>query len=290
MTSTMSRPLTDSERATLDQYWRAANYLSVGQIYLMANPLLTEPLRPEHIKPRLLGHWGTTPGLNFLWSHLNRAIVTHGLNMMYVIGPGHGGPAALANTWLDGSYSEVYPSIRRTSPGWASCSASSRSPAGCPATSPRRRRAPSTRAASWAIRCRTRYGAAFDNPDLIVACVVGDGEAETGPLATSWHCRQVPEPGPGRRGPADPAPERLEDRQPDGAGPDPGTPSWTRCCAVTATSRCSWPAHDPRRHAPGAGRRAGRRDRGDPGHPGRAHRSGDRPPAGGRWPRADAGR
>ena len=107
MTSTMSRPLTDSEQTTLDRYWRAANYLSACQIYLLANPLLTEPLKPDHIKPRLLGHWGTTPGLNFVWTHLNRAISQRDQDMLLVIGPGHGGPAALANTWLEGSYSEV---------------------------------------------------------------------------------------------------------------------------------------------------------------------------------------
>ena len=156
MTVTSRPELTSDQLQALDGYWRAANYLSVGQIYLMANPMLTEPLRPEHIKPRLLGHWGTTPGLNFLWSHLNRAIVTHGLDMMYVIGPGHGGPAAIANTWLDGSYSDIYPSIPRDLTGMGGCSASSRSRAGCPATSPRRRPAPSTRAASWATRCPTR--------------------------------------------------------------------------------------------------------------------------------------
>ena len=113
MTLTRQQPLTDADIATLDAYWRAANYLSAGQIYLMGNPLLTEPLQPGHIKPRLLGHWGTSPGLNFIWAHLNRVITVHDQPMMYVIGPGHGGPAALANSWLEGSYSEVYPSVSR---------------------------------------------------------------------------------------------------------------------------------------------------------------------------------
>ena len=152
MTVTATPELTTDQLQALDGYWRAANYLSVGQIYLMENPLLTEPLQPSQIKPRLLGHWGTTTGLNFLWSHLNRAIVTHALNMMYVIGPGHGGPAAIAGTWLDGSYTDIYPSITQDAAGMAGCSGSSRSRAGCPATWPRRRRAPSTRAASWATR------------------------------------------------------------------------------------------------------------------------------------------
>jgi xylulose-5-phosphate/fructose-6-phosphate phosphoketolase len=119
MTITERQALTADEAATLDRYWRAANYLSAGQIYLMDNPLLAEPLRPEHIKPRLLGHWGTSPGLNFIWAHLNRVITRTGARMMYVIGPGHGGPAALANTWLDGTYSEVYPSIGRDTAGMA---------------------------------------------------------------------------------------------------------------------------------------------------------------------------
>ena len=114
---TQADSLTGADTQTLDRYWRAANYLSVGQIYLMANPLLAEPLRPEHIKPRLLGHWGTTPGLNFIWAHLNRAIQAHDAEMMIVVGPGHGGPAALANSWLEGSYSEVYPSVKRDTGG-----------------------------------------------------------------------------------------------------------------------------------------------------------------------------
>jgi len=117
MTTTERGPLTGQQVQTLDAYWRAANYLSVGQIYLMANPLLTEPLRQEHIKPRLLGHWGTSPGLNFIWAHLSRAITVHDAEMMIVIGPGHGGPAALANTWLEGSYSEVYPSVPQNAAG-----------------------------------------------------------------------------------------------------------------------------------------------------------------------------
>src|SRR6266699_2794622 len=134
-------PLGDAELRGIDAYWRAANYLSVGQIYLLANPLLTEPLRPEHIKPRLLGHWGTTPGLNFVYVHMNRAIRLRDLDAMYVIGPGHGGPGLVANAWRRGRA--------------AGCSGSSPFPAGCRATSPRRRPAPSTRAVSWATRSRT---------------------------------------------------------------------------------------------------------------------------------------
>src|SRR5215469_18460638 len=119
MTTTEQGPLTRAQVDTIDAYWRAANYLSAGQIYLMANPLLTQPLAPEHIKPRLLGHWGTSPGLNFVWAHLSRLIAVQGCEMMIVIGPGHGGPSALANTWLEGSYSEIYPSVPRNAAGMA---------------------------------------------------------------------------------------------------------------------------------------------------------------------------
>jgi xylulose-5-phosphate/fructose-6-phosphate phosphoketolase len=172
---------------TLDRYWRAANYLAACQIYLLDNPLLTEPLRPEHIKPRLLGHWGTTPGLNFIWAHLNRAIVAHGAPMMIVVGPGHGGPAALANTWLEGTYSEVYPSVSRDAAGMRQLFRQFSFPGGVPSHV-----APETpgsihEGGELGYSLSHAHGAAFDNPDLIVACVVGDGEAETGPLATGWH-------------------------------------------------------------------------------------------------------
>ncbi len=186
--------LTETDVATLDRYWRAANYLSVGQIYLMTNPLLTEPLRPEHIKPRLLGHWGTSPGLNFIWAHLNRAITVHDQAMMYVIGPGHGGPAALANTWLEGSYSEVYPSVPRDGAGMHRLFRQFSFPGGVPSHV-----APETpgsihEGGELGYSLSHAHGAAFDNPDLIVACIVGDGEAETGPLATSWHAHRFLNP------------------------------------------------------------------------------------------------
>ena len=194
MTVTSRPGLTHDQLQALDGYWRAANYLSVGQIYLMANPMLTEPLRPEHIKPRLLGHWGTTPGLNFLWTHLNRAIVTHGLDMMYVIGPGHGGPAAIANTWLDGSYSDIYPSIPQDLAGMERLFHQFSFPGGVPSHV-----APETpgsihEGGELGYSLSHAHGAAFDNPGLIVACVVGDGEAETGPLATSWHSGKFLDP------------------------------------------------------------------------------------------------
>jgi xylulose-5-phosphate/fructose-6-phosphate phosphoketolase len=194
MTVIATPELTTDQLQALDGYWRAANYLSVGQIYLMENPLLTEPLQPSQIKPRLLGHWGTTTGLNFLWSHLNRAIVTHDLNMMYVIGPGHGGPAAIAGAWLDGSYTDIYPSISQDAAGMARLFKQFSFPGGVPSHV-----APETpgsihEGGELGYSLAHAHGAAFDNPDLIVACIVGDGEAETGPLATSWHCGKFLDP------------------------------------------------------------------------------------------------
>ena len=163
------------ELRRLDAYWRAANYLSVGQIYLLANPLLREPLRLEHVKPRLLGHWGTTPGLNFVYAHLNRLIRTRDLSVLYVTGPGHGGPGLVANTYLEGTYSEVYPHIGRDEEGLRRLFRQFSFPGGIPSHV-----APETPGS-------IHEGGAFDNPDLLVCCVVGDGEAETGPLAASWH-------------------------------------------------------------------------------------------------------
>jgi xylulose-5-phosphate/fructose-6-phosphate phosphoketolase len=193
-TPTQPRALSEAEARTLDGYWRAANYLAVGQIYLMGNPLLAEPLRPEHIKPRLLGHWGTSPGLNFIWAHLNRVISVHDQPMMCVIGPGHGGPAALANCWLEGSYSEVYPSVPRDGAGMARLFRQFSFPGGVPSHV-----APETpgsihEGGELGYSLSHAHGAAFDNPGLIVACVVGDGEAETGPLATSWHAHRFLNP------------------------------------------------------------------------------------------------
>jgi xylulose-5-phosphate/fructose-6-phosphate phosphoketolase len=175
------------ELALLDAYWRAANYLSVGQIYLLSNPLLREPLQPQHIKPRLLGHWGTTPGLNLLYAHLNRAIRERDLSAIFVTGPGHGGPGLVANTYLEGTYSEVYPGISQDEEGLARLFRQFSFPGGIPSHV-----APETpgsihEGGELGYALSHAFGAAFDNPDLLVACVVGDGEAETGPLATSWH-------------------------------------------------------------------------------------------------------
>ncbi|MCW2640153.1 MAG: Fructose-6-phosphate phosphoketolase [Dactylosporangium sp.] len=149
-------PLSANELDRIDAYWRAANYLSVGQIYLMDNPLLREPLRPEHVKPRLLGHWGTTPGLNLLYAHLNRIIAARRREMIYVTGPGHGGPGLVANTWLEGTYSEIYPSVGKDETGMRRLFKQFSFPAACPVTSPRRRPVRSTKAASWATPSPTR--------------------------------------------------------------------------------------------------------------------------------------
>jgi xylulose-5-phosphate/fructose-6-phosphate phosphoketolase len=183
----MANALSDKERTLIDAYWRAANYLSVGQIYLYDNPLLKQPLSKEHIKPRLLGHWGTTPGLNFLYVHLNRIIRRYDLDMIYVAGPGHGGPALVANAYLEGTYSEVYPNIAADEAGMKRLFTQFSFPGGIPSHV-----APETpgsihEGGELGYALSHAYGAAFDNPDLIVACVVGDGEAETGPMATSWH-------------------------------------------------------------------------------------------------------
>ncbi len=180
-------PLSAEELRKMHAYWRAANYLSVGQIYLMGNPLLKEPLQLKHIKPRLLGHWGTTSGQNFLYVHLNRVIKLYDLNMLYISGPGHGGPALVANAYLEGTYSEVYPNIDQDEAGLKRLFTQFSFPGGIPSHV-----APETpgsihEGGELGYALSHAFGAAFDNPDLIVACVIGDGEAETGPLATGWH-------------------------------------------------------------------------------------------------------
>jgi xylulose-5-phosphate/fructose-6-phosphate phosphoketolase len=183
----MNQPLSADLLQRMDAYWRAANYLSVGQIYLYANPLLREPLAREHVKPRLLGHWGTTPGQNFIYVHLNRLIKQHDLDMIYICGPGHGGPAVVANTYLEGSYTELYPEITQDEEGMRRLFKQFSFPGGIPSHA-----APETpgsihEGGELGYSLAHAYGAAFDNPSLIIACVVGDGEAETGPLATGWH-------------------------------------------------------------------------------------------------------
>jgi xylulose-5-phosphate/fructose-6-phosphate phosphoketolase len=188
------RPLDPEQLNRLDAWWRAANYLSVGQIYLMGNPLLREPLKPEHVKPRLLGHWGTTPGLNFLYAHLNRAITARRQPMLYITGPGHGGPGLVASAYLEGTYTEVYPDISLDEEGMRKLFTQFSFPGGIPSHV-----APETpgsihEGGELGYALSHAYGAAFDNPDLVVAAVVGDGEAETGPLATSWHSTKFVDP------------------------------------------------------------------------------------------------
>ncbi|MGW1467116.1 phosphoketolase family protein [Streptomyces sp. NPDC002308] len=200
MTSTAGQPapsstaLDDDELAALDAHWRAANYLAAGQIYLMANPLLEQPLAREHIKPRLLGHWGTSPGLNLVHTHLNRVIRARSRPTLCIWGPGHGGPAVLANSWLEGSYSETYPDVSRDAEGMGALFKQFSFPGGVPSHV-----APETpgsihEGGELGYALTHAYGAAFDHPDLLVACVIGDGEAETGPLAASWHSNKFLDP------------------------------------------------------------------------------------------------
>jgi len=180
-------PLSAKELELIDAYWRAANYLSVGQIYLLANPLLKEPLLPEHVKPRLLGHFGTTPGLNFIYVHMNRAICQRDLSAIYITGPGHGGPGLVANTYLEGSYSGLYPHVSQDEEGMAALFRQFSFPGGIPSHVAPEVPGSIHEGGEFGYSVAHAYGAAFDNPDLVVTCVVGDGEAETGPLATSWH-------------------------------------------------------------------------------------------------------
>jgi xylulose-5-phosphate/fructose-6-phosphate phosphoketolase len=191
---TAGQPLSTEELRKMQAYWRAANYLSVGQIYLYANPLLREPLKLEHIKPRLLGHWGTTPGLNFIYLHFNRLIKKYHLNVVYIAGPGHGGPGVVANTFLEGTYSEIYPEISQTEEGLRKLFKQFSFPGGIPSHV-----APETpgsihEGGELGYSIAHAYGAAFDNPDLLLCCVVGDGESETGPLAASWHSNKFLNP------------------------------------------------------------------------------------------------
>ncbi|MCE0490703.1 phosphoketolase family protein [Pantoea sp. Mb-10] len=183
----MANAMAIEEFTLLDRYWRAANYLSVGQIYLMENPLLREPLKAEHIKPRLLGHWGTTPGLNFIYAHLNRIIRQRKVDLLYVCGPGHGGPGMVANAWLEGSYSEIYPHVSEDEAGMQRLFKQFSFPGGIPSHAAPETPGSINEGGELGYSLAHAFGAVFDNPDLIVPCVIGDGEAETGPLAASWH-------------------------------------------------------------------------------------------------------
>jgi len=187
-------PLSEADLQAIHAYWRAANYLSVGQIYLLDNPLLREPLTRGHVKPRLLGHWGTTPGINFIYAHLNRIIKQYDLDMMYIAGPGHGGPALVANSYLEGSYSEFYPNISQDLDGMRRLFKQFSFPGGVGSHATAETPGSIHEGGELGYALSHAYGAAFDNPELIVACIVGDGEAETGPLATSWHSNKFLNP------------------------------------------------------------------------------------------------
>jgi len=187
-------PLSADDLARIDSWWRAANYLSAAQIYLLANPLLREPLRLEHVKPRLLGHWGTCPGLNFVYAHLNRAILARDLDVLYVCGPGHGGPAMVANTYLEGTYTERYPHVGRDIDGLAELVRQFSFPGGIPSHAAPETPGSINEGGELGYSLAHAYGAAFDNPDLVVCCVVGDGEAETGALAAAWHSNKFLNP------------------------------------------------------------------------------------------------
>ena len=190
----MTSPLSPELLRKMHAYWRAANYLSVGQIYLRDNPMLREKLTLAHVKPRLLGHWGTTPGLNFIYVHLNRVIKAMDLDMIFVTGPGHGGPGVVANTYLEGTYSELYPAVSQDEGGLKRLVTQFSYPGGIPSHVAAEVPGSINEGGELGYSLMHAYGAAFDNPDLVVACVVGDGEAETGALATSWHSNKFLNP------------------------------------------------------------------------------------------------
>ncbi len=198
----------------MDGYWRAANYLSVGQIYLCSNPLLRRPLALADVKHMLLGHWGTTPGQNFIYVHLNRVIKKYDIDMIYVSGPGHGGPAVVGNTYLEGTYSEIYPNISQDEAGLQKLFKQFSFPGGIPSHASPECPGSIHEGGELGYSLSHSFGAVFDNPDVVVACVIGDGEAETGPLATAWHSNKFLDPMTDGAVSADSAPERLQDQQP----------------------------------------------------------------------------
>ena len=214
----MPETLDAEELKKIDAYWRAANYLSVGQIYLMDNPLLREPLRKEQIKPRLLGHWGTTPGLNFIYAHMNRVIKEFDLNAIYVCGPGHGGPGMVANTYLEGTYSEIYPAIAQSEDGMRLLFKQFSFPGGIPSHASPETPGSINEGGELGYSILHAYGAVFDNPDLLACCVVGDGRSRAGPPATELALEQIPQSRARWRRPAHPASQRLQDRRPHRTG------------------------------------------------------------------------
>src|SRR5277367_1059471 len=189
-----NQPLSPDDVRRIDAYWRAANYLSVGQIYLLKNPLLREPLKIEHVKPRLLGHWGTTPGLNFIYAHFNRIIKKYDLNVINITGPGHGGPGIVATAYLEGTYTEFYPDIQQNEEGMRKLFKQFSFPGGIPSHAAPETPGSINEGGELGYSVAHAYGAVFDNPDLLACCVVGDGEAETGALAASWHSNKFLNP------------------------------------------------------------------------------------------------
>ena len=206
---------TDRELRQMDAYWRACNYLAAGMIYLQDNPLLREPLSPEHIKRRLLGHWGASPGLAFMYVHLNRLIRRHDLDAIFLAGPGHGAPGVLAPVYLEGTYGETYPQKGEGTDGMRRFFRDFSFPGGIGSHCTPETPGSIHEGGELGYSVSHAFGAAFDNPNLLVAVAVGDGEAETGPLATAWHSNEVPQSRTRRRGAADPSSERLQDQQPD---------------------------------------------------------------------------
>ena len=231
----------------MDAYWRAANYLSVGQIYLLDNPLLTSPLTLDHVKPRLLGHWGTTPGLNFIYVHLNRIIQQYELNTIYVAGPGHGGPGLVANTYLEGTYSELYPHVSQDEPGMKKLFRQFSFPGGIPSHVAVGVPGSINEGGELGYCLAHAYGAAFDNPGLAGGLRGGRRRGRNRRAGHELALEQVPEPGARWRRAAHPASERLQDCRPHRAGAHSRTKNSTRCCAATATRRTSWRATTRRR-------------------------------------------
>ena len=235
-------PLSTEEARLIDAWWRAANYLSVGQIYLLDNPLLTEPLQLDHVKPRLIGHWGTTPGLNFIHAHVNRVIKARDLDAIEIIGPGHGGPAAVASAWMEGSYTELYPSVTQDEEGMRRLFHQFSFPGGVGSHVTPETPGSIHEGGELGYALVHAYGAAFDDPDLVVFCVVGDGEAETGPLATSWQSTKFVDPV--RDGAVVPILHLngYKIANPTVLGADPRMMSWRPSSSATATGRTSWRA------------------------------------------------
>ena len=256
--------LEEGEVVAVDAWWRASNYLTIGQIYLQANVLLTEPLAPEHVKPRLLGHWGTSPGLSFVYAHVSRLIRHTGQQAVYLARPGHGGPALVAVGWIEGTYSEIYPEVSRDAEGMRRLCRQFSTPGGIPSHVSVTTPGSIHEGGELGYVLLHAFGAVMDNPDLLAVAVVGDGEAETGPLEGDL----VPQPGPGRRRAAGAAPERRQDLRPHGPGPQ-GPGRGPVPAPQPRLRRDRGRRRRPARDAPPVRRRPGPGMGGHPRHPGR---------------------